>query len=576
MEIKDFTSLLETPLNSLLKNIGNELKQIAKNRILEYQQIEFRRNFFSKTLLHRSEPVKLTDFYLPLHIAPVKDFTKRYDSLERISTEKVKNLFTKTNFITLIGNAGSGKSTIVKYLYINSVQTSFKIPIKVELRYLNDFKGTLSEYIFDEIFLFYKLGFTAEIIDRLLTSDSFIFFFDGYDEVNFAKKESFTNDLDKFVTRYPQNFYVVTSRPYTNIEILPLFKNFVVCDLASDEIPAFVKKQTSAAEEELSEKMIQAINQIDNRSYRTFLQNPLLLSMFILTFQSYSEIPQKRSDFYKQVFDTLYSVHDSVSKLSFVREKTSGLSREKFEDILKLFSFISYFESKFLFKLEYLEQKLNLIKEKKSHLIFDNDKVIQDLQIAIGILNKEGVDYTFPHRSLQEYFSANYLSSLNETNKKIIFTKIKDYIENKWMYIIDNQHFLLLLAEQDYNSVLKFIAVPLLQNEVSRVCKLSNVTTAEKYDVQCKIYLIALRILQESIRKEKIHEEFCGSFSPDAIYFGNNNFTFSFQKDKIGEMTKKVLLAGIQIAENGQIWIDEILNNITKDEKSDTEIIEII
>ncbi|WNH10849.1 hypothetical protein [Thalassobellus suaedae] len=37
MEIKDFTNLLETPVNLLLKSIGAELKQVAKNRILEYQ-----------------------------------------------------------------------------------------------------------------------------------------------------------------------------------------------------------------------------------------------------------------------------------------------------------------------------------------------------------------------------------------------------------------------------------------------------------------------------------------------------------------------------------------------------------
>ena len=385
MELSEFKDFLESPINSLIKGLGNELKQIAKNRILEYQTIEYKKNFFAKTLLHRSEPVKLTDFYLPLHIVPYNN-SQYYDKkIKRISTENVSGLFKKTNYITLIGNAGSGKSTIVKYLFINSVELKFKIPIKVELRYLNEYKSNLTDYIIDEIFLFLKLGFSKEIIDRLLNSGAFIFFLDGYDEINSTKKETITNDVDRFVGKYPSNYYLITSRPYTNIDTLPLFTNYIVCELLDGEIPAFVKKQLPASENELTEKIIKAISQIEGSSYKAFLSNPLLLSMFILTFQSYSEIPQKRSDFYKQVFDTLYSVHDSVSKLSYVREKQSGLSKEGFEEVLKLFSFISYFDEKFLFQSEYIESKLNFIKEKKNNIKFDDQKLIEDLQVAIGI-----------------------------------------------------------------------------------------------------------------------------------------------------------------------------------------------
>ncbi|NQU88202.1 MAG: hypothetical protein HQ541_20840, partial [Mariniphaga sp.] len=384
MELNEFKSLLESPINGLIKGLGNELKQVAKNRILEYQTNEYKRNYFTKTLLHRSEPIKLLDFYLPLHISTYEDTIEQQKS-KRISTADIFNLFKKTNYITIIGSAGSGKSTIVKYLFINSVKTGFKIPIKVELRYLNEYKGSISDYIIDEVFLFYKLGFSKEIVDRLLSSGAFMFFFDGYDEVNSLKKENVTIALDKFVSRYPENYYLITSRPYTNIDILPLFKNFLVCDLLDSEIPPFIKKQIPISENELAEKIIKSISEIENDSYKAFLSNPLLLSMFILTYQSYSEIPKKRSDFYKQVFDTLYSVHDSVSKLSFVREKQSGLSKEGFEEFLKLFSFISYFEEKFLFKPEYLESKLSIIKEKKKHLNFNIQKVIEDLQIAIGI-----------------------------------------------------------------------------------------------------------------------------------------------------------------------------------------------
>ena len=202
MDLTQFSNYLESPINGLLKSLGNELKQVAKNRLLEYQAIEFKRNFFTKTLLHRSEPVRLSDFYLPLHIDKYQNERHKHQIEKRISTENIKNVFKSTKYITLIGSAGSGKSTIVKYLFINSVQTSFKIPIKVELRYLNDYKSSITEYIFDEIFLFYKLGFSKEIIDRLLNSGAFVFFFDGYDEINSAKKEQTTGSGFKSMIVY--------------------------------------------------------------------------------------------------------------------------------------------------------------------------------------------------------------------------------------------------------------------------------------------------------------------------------------------------------------------------------------
>lgn len=578
MELSEFTKYLESPINGLIKSLGDELKQVAKNRLLEYQSNEYKRNYFTKTLLHRSEPIKLNDFYLPLHIIKYENDRSRFrQQQKRISTEDVSKLFEKTNYITIIGNAGSGKSTIVKYLYLDSVSRKFKIPIKVELRYLNDYKSNITDYIFDDIFLFHKLGFSKEIIDRLLNSGSFIFFFDGYDEINSNKKEQITNDIDQFVNRYSSNCYLITSRPYTNIDTLPLFSNFIVCDLLDTEIPAFVKKQIPDSENELAEKMIKAISQIDNRSYRTFLSNPLLLSMFILTYQSYSEIPQKRSDFYKQVFDTLYSVHDSVSKLSFVREKQSGLSKEGFEDLLKLFSFISYFEEKFLFQPEYLESKLTFIKEKKKSLSFDNQKVIEDLQVAIGILNKEGVEYTFPHRSLQEFFAAHYISSLSDTNKKTIYSKIKSTIDKRWFYLIDNHHFLSLLAEQDYKSTITLLAIPLLKHEFERANSVSIKDYGIKYDIICKVFLTAAHLLQPELREETIHREFRKEHRPRIILMGGSTEYFTLPELKKEEITVKEIDSSLEIIiQNSAKWLSDINKNIEEQEKSDSDIIDMI
>lgn len=572
ISITEFKKLAEGPISAIVKKIGSDLQQIARNRLLEYQTIEYRKNYFTKTLLHRTEPVKLLDFYQPLYISKQSP-SNTIKKSKKISTSKISNVFEKTKYITLIGSAGSGKSTIVKYLFINSVETEFKIPIKIELRYLNDYKSGIKDYIFNEIFSFQKLGFTQQIIERLLNSDSFVFFFDGYDEINSSIKETVTRDIDSFISRFPENYYLITSRPYTNIDTLPLFSNFEVCDLDDKEISTFVQKQVSV-ESELADKINIAISNIDNGSYKQFLSNPLLLSMFILTFQSYSEVPQKKSDFYGQVFDTLYSLHDSVSKLSYVREKLSGLSKESYEDVLSLFSCISYFDGKFLFNLEYLENTLNTIKSTKK-IPFENNKLIEDLQVAIGILNREGLDYTFPHRSLQEYFAAKYISSLSEKNKTVMYTQIKTSILKDWIYVLHNYNFLTLLAELDQNNMIINLSLPLMQSEINLILKNPEATLNDKYNSLAKLDLCKNNLLNKSIREEIIHNEFCDG---DGIPIYYDAITNNFQKEMANlEMDKKQLEREYKnVLQNGMKWITSIRKNVEDQEQSDIAIISII
>jgi len=164
MEIKEITSIFKGPIDKIMSFIGTELRQAFSNRLLEYQKEEYKRNYYSKTILHRAEPKPLDEFYQPLFISENKT---PYDN-KRISTHSVSKLLNKWNYITLIGSAGSGKSTIIKYLFTNCFDEGYRIPIKIELRYLNEYKGNINDYIFQEIFKFQKLGFSNFNIDRLL------------------------------------------------------------------------------------------------------------------------------------------------------------------------------------------------------------------------------------------------------------------------------------------------------------------------------------------------------------------------------------------------------------------------
>ncbi|WP_041557383.1 NACHT domain-containing protein [Cellulophaga algicola] len=215
-----------------------------------------------------------------------------------------------------------------------------------------------------------KLAINEDILEKLLEKGKFTLFLDGFDEVDEKTKKILVKQVMDFVNKYSDNFYLLTSRPYSNIENLPLFTNLKMKELSLEngEIKGFVYKQLGA-EKELAEKAYKSIEQGEAKYIHSFLKNPLLLSLYLLTFQNDASIPDRKYIFYRRVINALFSEHDSKTKLGYVREKLCGLDQEKFELILKSFSFLSYFENEFSFNRDYVNFKLKLIKEKRNLIL---------------------------------------------------------------------------------------------------------------------------------------------------------------------------------------------------------------
>ncbi|MEN0050175.1 MAG: NACHT domain-containing protein, partial [Bacteroidota bacterium] len=217
---KELMSILKEPINRLLSGFEKEIIQFASNRILEYQVEEYNRNSFVKTIIHRTEPIQIDKIYQPLFVKEPNVYDEDLRDV-RISTKNVDELFKNRQFITIIGSAGSGKSMLVKKLFLSTISQKEKIPIKIELRYLNEFEGGLKSYVFEEKLKFEKIATDDDKVNRLLESGKFVFFLDGYDEVNSSKKFIVTKQINDFVRRYNNNSYLLTSRPFTNIELFP-------------------------------------------------------------------------------------------------------------------------------------------------------------------------------------------------------------------------------------------------------------------------------------------------------------------------------------------------------------------
>lgn len=411
--------MLESIINlkDELKQIGkwsiDQINQVLDNGVQKYV-INYQEKFGkTKTFVFRDERIDFYKIYFPLSLHG-KNKRKQITAPSCID-----KLFEDCSCITILGNAGSGKTMLLRHFFLSTLKSSLQIPIVVELRRLNTYAGTLDEYIQDQV-LVHKLAQNKSILERLLESGKFTFMFDGFDELSLNTKEQRIRELDSFIDKYYNNYYLLTSRPGANAESLSRFNNYHVCPLESGQIAEFIHLQLSVIEDEgaLECKMLEIINKPKSQNYSTYLSSPLLLSMFILTFSNHPELPTLKSKFYYNVFDTLYSRHDTISKSGgYTHEKKTNLEKQEIETVLKWFSYVSYFESQFLFDKEYLSNTLDKVKQ-SNKLNFNTDFIIYDFSVAISVLILEGLDYTFPHRSLQEYFTAILIKELPDEIKK--------------------------------------------------------------------------------------------------------------------------------------------------------------
>lgn len=443
---------------SLCDNVTANIKQSLKEDIKDYIGNISDKFSSIKTFLYNDERLPFYDVYFPLSL-------KKANKRIKVPQEP-EDLFDNGNCVTLLGHAGCGKTMILRHLFLASCQHGDKIPLVIELRKLKDTSGKLNEFIADKVFRF-QLSQNENIYKWMLKSGKFFFLFDGYDEIAFSQKDLITHDLEEFVDNFPGNYYLLTSRPGAGAESLERFENYHVCGLSNEQVMRFIDKQLQVASsdegQEQANRIKYVLQEAENKAYMKYMRSPLLLSMFILTYNEHPELPHRKSSFYYNVFDTLHSKHDARSKSGgFQHEKKTKLSQDDIRKVLEAFCFISYLQSTYEFTSEYLHDILPKVLS-ITKIDCNIDDFIFDLSVGVSLFVQDGTSYVFPHRSLQEYFAASYIANSREEAKKGIYSKLSTYDS------IEVMTFWELCEELDKSCFLQYFVIPNLEKYINEL-----------------------------------------------------------------------------------------------------------
>lgn len=464
-------------LDSLVQQIREKIKPSILNRCGIMR------------VLDMTQPIQLNDIYTDVNILEkitgqrwignqllqetnFEDF-ERF-GLSRITEERVPALkaVEKYSKLMILGKAGSGKTTFLKYLAIQCINGEFQscmVPIFVNLKdfaEVDDQPGLL-EYIIQFIQAS-SLSMESQEnanIKQLLISGRMLILLDALDEV----KEEYTSrvfkDIREFSDLFQDNYFVLTSRIAAVEYSFEQFTDVEVADFDDKQIALFAFNWFQNKDLKKLEEFIQKLQQ--NQRIKELANSPLLLILLCLVFEEIADFPVNRSELYKEAVDILLKKWDAMRGIE--RDKYKKLSSQRKKDLLSQIAWNTFVAGEYFFKQKVVEQQITDyirnftdINTDLEALQFDSEAILKSIEVQHSLLveRAKGI-YSFSHITFHEYFVAQKVVSSSLTQTEEVFQNFVTHITDKrWREIflltvemLPSADYLLLLMKHKIESL---------------------------------------------------------------------------------------------------------------------------
>lgn len=414
--------LTEKLIDSLYPSIklGRTSKEDIQKAVASHMESTFEKCYYIKTIL-RDKRETFSSIYSD------QGFILPDDS--RVDQNKLIEFIRSGNTVVIQGTGGGGKSMFVRYLWLYYfAHFRESLPVFIELRNLNntlnaDFTELdLENYIFHSV-VSDSGSLSQKTFSELLKNGKIVIFLDGFDEINHQHRDASQRAIVNLKGKNPKCTFVVTSREDERFIGWHQFSTIQVSALTKDECVNLLSK--APFDEEQRSKIL---NKVSNSLYDThtsFLSNPLLAYMTLVTYAYNPNFSDKMFQFYELAFDALYYRHDLTKGGGYNRRFYTNLDKPQFQKFLSYFCLRTYYDQRLEYTAQSLSDYIDEVKriEPTAFTNLDNNLFIKDIMESVCILKKDGVEFTYTHRKFQEYFAAYCISRVASRNLTKMFQK---------------------------------------------------------------------------------------------------------------------------------------------------------
>jgi predicted NACHT family NTPase len=326
----------------------------------------------------------------------------------------VLELLDRQPLVVLLGDPGSGKTSLLKYLVLRwATQGQGHLPLWVDLKEYAQQPIGLKQYLESGLTAF---GLDARSVDEQCRSGEAALYLDGLDEIFHAPTHNAViEQIAVFTARYSRTPVVVTSR-IVGYEPERLrnagFTHATLEDFDDEQVLAFLRNWHDVAEDDPKERTrLQARLKLaidESRAIRELAGNPLLLTMMAILNRN-QELPRDRVELYREASRVLLHEWDASRSLlsadTFARQEKEALLRE-------LAGAMQQTEGGLAGNLIERQALIGIVRKFLANLgIQDSyvkaESLVHQLTERNFILCSAGADcFAFVHRTFLEYFCA--------------------------------------------------------------------------------------------------------------------------------------------------------------------------